>query len=48
MVTGAASGIGAAVVRRLVAEGARVVGADISADGLQSMGANSGRPSSGC
>ena len=33
LVTGAASGIGRACVRRLVAEGARVVGLDIDADG---------------
>lgn len=34
LVTGAGSGIGAATALRLVAEGASVVGADISADGL--------------
>ena len=35
VVTGAASGIGEGITRRLVAEGARVVGGDISADGLK-------------
>ena len=34
LVTGAASGIGQATVLRLLDEGARVVGADIAADGL--------------
>ncbi|GAD85773.1 SDR family NAD(P)-dependent oxidoreductase [Nocardia asteroides] len=34
LVTGAASGIGQATVLRLLDEGARVVGADVSADGL--------------
>ncbi|MGF7121680.1 SDR family NAD(P)-dependent oxidoreductase [Rhodococcus sp. BE178] len=37
VVTGAASGIGAAVATRLVAEGASVVGIDISADALEVM-----------
>ncbi|MDC0374354.1 SDR family oxidoreductase [Pseudomonadales bacterium] len=35
LVTGAASGIGAALARALTARGARVVCADINADGLQ-------------
>jgi NAD(P)-dependent dehydrogenase (short-subunit alcohol dehydrogenase family) len=34
IVTGAASGIGAAAVKRLVTEGARVVAADINSEGL--------------
>lgn len=34
LVTGAASGIGRAITTRFVAEGARVVGGDIDADGL--------------
>ncbi|NKQ56149.1 SDR family oxidoreductase [Amycolatopsis sp. K13G38] len=38
VVTGAASGIGAGITRRLVAEGARVVGGDIAADGLKALG----------
>ena len=38
IVTGAASGIGAGIARRLVSEGARVVGGDISADGLKALG----------
>ncbi|MGQ4598933.1 SDR family oxidoreductase [Nocardia sp. R6R-6] len=37
VVTGAASGIGAAITRRLVTEGAHVVGGDISADGLEAL-----------
>ncbi|WP_432003621.1 SDR family NAD(P)-dependent oxidoreductase [Streptomyces sioyaensis] len=36
LITGAGSGIGQATVRRLLAEGARVVAADIDADGLRS------------
>jgi NAD(P)-dependent dehydrogenase (short-subunit alcohol dehydrogenase family) len=38
LVTGAASGIGAAVARRFVAEGARVVAFDKSQDGLATLG----------
>lgn len=34
IVTGAASGIGAAITRRLVSEGATVVGGDLDADGV--------------
>jgi NAD(P)-dependent dehydrogenase (short-subunit alcohol dehydrogenase family) len=37
LVTGAASGIGAATVRRLVAEGARVVATDVAEKGLASL-----------
>jgi NAD(P)-dependent dehydrogenase (short-subunit alcohol dehydrogenase family) len=40
LVTGAASGIGQATVLRLLAEGAAVVGADISADGLDNTRAS--------
>ncbi|HJQ46478.1 MAG TPA: SDR family NAD(P)-dependent oxidoreductase [Amycolatopsis sp.] len=43
LVTGAASGIGAGITRRLVAEGARVVGGDISADGLKALGEELGQ-----
>lgn len=35
LVTGAASGIGAATVRQFLAEGAEVVGGDVSAEGLE-------------
>jgi NAD(P)-dependent dehydrogenase (short-subunit alcohol dehydrogenase family) len=46
LVTGAASGIGVATVRRLVAEGAHVVAGDIDADALDRLddewGATSG------
>jgi NAD(P)-dependent dehydrogenase (short-subunit alcohol dehydrogenase family) len=37
VVTGAASGIGAAIARRFVAEGGRVAGGDIDVDGLEAM-----------
>jgi NAD(P)-dependent dehydrogenase (short-subunit alcohol dehydrogenase family) len=37
VVTGAASGIGRATVVRLVGEGARVIGADVDAEGLASL-----------
>jgi len=37
VVTGAASGIGRAVTRRLAAEGARVVAGDVDEDGLRSL-----------
>lgn len=37
LVTGAASGIGAATARRLVAEGARVLAVDINHEGLQAL-----------
>lgn len=37
VVTGAATGIGQAVARRLVAEGAVVVGVDADADGLAGL-----------
>ena len=37
VVTGAASGIGAAIARRFVAEGGRVAGGDINEDGLATM-----------
>ncbi|GAA0248123.1 SDR family NAD(P)-dependent oxidoreductase [Cryptosporangium japonicum] len=42
VVTGAAKGIGAAVVRRFVAEGARVVGGDVDVDGLAAVSAELG------
>lgn len=38
VVTGAASGIGLAIVRQLLAEGARVAGSDINADLLRNVG----------
>lgn len=43
VVTGAASGIGAAVARRLVAEGARVVGGDVATEGLETIGKELGQ-----
>jgi NAD(P)-dependent dehydrogenase (short-subunit alcohol dehydrogenase family) len=42
VVTGAASGIGAAIARRLVAEGGRVAGGDVNEDGLAAMAAELG------
>jgi len=42
VVTGAASGIGAAIARRFVAEGGRVAGGDINAAALDAMGAELG------
>lgn len=42
VVTGAASGIGAAIARRLVGEGANVVGLDISTDALDALAAELG------
>ncbi|MDQ0511456.1 2,3-dihydro-2,3-dihydroxybenzoate dehydrogenase [Ancylobacter amanitiformis] len=42
LVTGAAGGIGAAVVRRLVEEGARVVATDVEAEPLQALAATLG------
>jgi NAD(P)-dependent dehydrogenase (short-subunit alcohol dehydrogenase family) len=42
VVTGAASGIGAAIARRLVAEGGRVAGGDVNEDGLDAMAAELG------
>ncbi|SEO48863.1 SDR family NAD(P)-dependent oxidoreductase [Trujillonella endophytica] len=42
VVTGAASGIGEAVVRRLVAEGAQVIGGDLSAERLQALAGDLG------
>lgn len=44
LVTGAASGIGRATVHRLVDEGATVLGADVSADGLAATVADAARP----
>lgn len=44
VVTGAASGIGAAVARRLLAEGARVIAVDINEPGLESIGAAGATP----
>ena len=42
LVTGAASGIGLAVAARLLAEGARVIGADLSLSGLDTLSAEYG------
>ncbi|MEZ5144244.1 MAG: SDR family NAD(P)-dependent oxidoreductase [Acidimicrobiales bacterium] len=42
LVTGAASGIGRAIVRRYAAEGARVVAGDLDADGLDALAAELG------
>ncbi|MGE4047895.1 MAG: SDR family NAD(P)-dependent oxidoreductase [Acetobacteraceae bacterium] len=42
VVAGAASGIGLAIARRLVAEGARVAGGDVNQDGLRAAGAELG------
>ncbi len=44
LVTGAGSGIGRATVHRLVDEGAIVVAADLSADGLDATAKDSSRP----
>ena len=44
LVTGAGSGIGRATVHRLVDEGATVVAADISADGLATTAKDASRP----
>jgi NAD(P)-dependent dehydrogenase (short-subunit alcohol dehydrogenase family) len=44
LVTGAAGGIGAATARRLCAEGARVVAADVDADGATALGDELGTP----
>lgn len=42
LITGAASGIGAACVRRFIAEGARVVASDLDPAGLRRLGPNLG------
>src|SRR4051812_44223104 len=42
LVTGGASGIGAATVRRLVAEGARVAACDIALEGARTLAAEVG------
>lgn len=42
LVTGAASGIGAATVRRLVSEGAEVLATDVDAEGLSQLGRETG------
>src|SRR5690606_8285884 len=48
IVTGAASGIGAATARRLAAEGARVVIADINADGAEAVARDIGDAAVAC
>ncbi|WP_235498319.1 MULTISPECIES: SDR family NAD(P)-dependent oxidoreductase [unclassified Frankia] len=47
IVTGAASGIGRAVTRRFVAEGARVVGGDVNEEGLAALAAELGESFAG-
>lgn len=42
LVTGAASGIGRGIARRYVREGARVVAADISLDGVTALASELG------
>lgn len=42
LITGAASGIGRAVARRLAAQGARIAGLDLQAEGLEKLGAELG------
>lgn len=42
VVTGAASGIGAAIARRFISEGGRVAGGDVNTDGLDAMAAELG------
>ena len=44
IITGAASGIGAAAARLFVSEGANVVGADLNESGLQSLTGELGAP----
>lgn len=46
VVTGAASGIGAAIAAALIAEGANVVGLDFDEAGLRKQAAELGSPSS--
>lgn len=47
VVTGAASGIGNAITQRLLAEGARVVAADINAEALQQLESEAGEQVAG-
>lgn len=43
VVTGAAGGLGCAIVDRLIADGLRVAGLDVDAAGLESLGSHYGQ-----
>ncbi|MEO1143844.1 MAG: SDR family NAD(P)-dependent oxidoreductase, partial [Pseudomonadota bacterium] len=48
IVTGGASGFGAGIVEKFVAEGARVMIADLNFDGAKSMSESLGQQTSAC